>query len=221
MSSHDVVQEALRVLDADSEVLVRPTSKFHCSGVIPYCICGTLVYFLLGRTRNGKMLSFTGKSELISHNLYEAPATTAAREFYEESLGCVLSYDQCIAATQACDKNSVLVSTTPKNTLCYTFLVCVPFKRHYSLNFVRTRDFLSFINVHEAHLAEFQEIKGVCFETLNKIRYSWQSSGMSMTECQWNKIRALLPVIEDNVSHGLMDWRLRDEDDDIKYGTPP
>ena len=207
----DIVQKALSEIDRDIGLLSKPSASFHCSGVLPYCICGTLVYFILGRTRSGKLLTFTGKAEQRSYNSFEAPATTAAREFYEETLGCIMGYDQCLAATQACDKSSVLVSTTPKHTICYTFLVCVPFKRHYALNFARTRDFLSFINVNEPHLTEFCEIKGIGYETLVKISASWCSAGMNMSDAEWDKIKSLIPKDTDDNQLHLADWRYRED----------
>jgi len=162
---------------------------------------------LLGRTRNNKLCTFTGKSEPDVHNpsVFEAPAVTAAREFTEESLGAIIGYEQCLELCRMCDNDHVMVSTTPKQTLCYTFLMEVPYRRYYSTCFAKTRAFLDFLDLREYHyLREFVEIKGVCFETLNnKIRFAWRSSGMIASESEWHKVQRLMPTTPPQCSEPL------------------
>lgn len=188
-----MIDTAVQIVEREGTQHLRNAFKtFHCSGVIPYCLYGNACYFLLGKTRTGKLLTYTGKSEFVSDKtgLFEAPVVTAAREFFEESLGSIISYAQCLEACKACDKRKVVVSATPKNTVCYTFLIEVAYHRHYSSVFLKMKAFLEFMRLNAHHLNEFCEIKGVCFDTLNtKIRYAWWSSGMITSDAEWQKIQ--------------------------------
>jgi hypothetical protein len=179
------------------DVLKKNTDLFHCAGVIPYCLWGSSVYFILGKSRSNKLLSFTGKSEHCRNSgvpctMFESPCMTAARELYEESLGSILKYEQCVEATRACDLNHVMIGLSPKGTVVYSFLVEVPFRKHYTTCFAKIRTFLNFIDVREHYLNEFSELKVVCAETMNtKIKQNWRSSGMLTTEQEWQKIERL------------------------------
>lgn len=206
-------------LKTDPGKLRRCTNQFHCSGVLPYCSDGTHIYFILGKTRNCKLLTFTGKAELSGNSelgIFEDPCTTAAREMYEETLGAIMGYEHLLEATRSCDKDHVIVSSTPKGTLCYTFLIEVPYRRHYSICFSKIRSFLEFINIKDRHLCEFQELKAVCFDTLvSKIRYTWKGSGMITTDEEWGKITSLAPphmvAMGDTGSSEQCTWRSRHE----------
>lgn len=190
-----MINSATQLIETSgTQHLQKAFETFHCSGVIPYCLYGNACYFLLGKTRTGKLLTYTGKSELDREKagFFEAPVVTAAREFFEESLGSIISYTQCLEACKACDKEKVLVSSTPKNTVCYTFLIEVAYRRHYSSMFLKVKSFLEFMKLNGHQLNEFCEIKGVCFDTLNtKIRYAWWSSGMITSDAEWHKIEAI------------------------------
>lgn len=188
-----MIDSAIQLVETSgTQHLQNAFETFHCSGVIPYCLYGNACYFLLGKTRTGKLLTYTGKSELDRERagFFEPPVVTAAREFFEESLGSIISYAQCLEACKACDKRKVIVSATPKNTVCYTFLIEVAYRRHYSSVFLKVKSFLEFMKLNAHHLNEFCEIKGVCFDTLNsKIRYAWWSSGMITSDAEWLKIQ--------------------------------
>lgn len=197
-SNADLVQRSIkRMADEGVQHLAQPYERFHCSGVLPFCTWGSSTYFLLGKTRVGKLLTFTGKSEAHRENgaitnLFESPCTTAAREMYEESLGSILTYEQCLEGTRACGADRIMVGSSPKGTIVHTFLVEVPYRKHYSTCFAKARAFLNFIDVRDHHLCEFSELKGVCADTLNtKIKNSWRHSGMITSESQWNKIARL------------------------------
>ena len=196
----EVVSQAIKNIELRGTAhLSIPSQRFHCSGVLPYCLYGNACYFLLGKTRNGKLLTYTGKSEpdRDKPTMFEPPVVTGAREFTEESLGSIISYDQCLEACRLCDNTHVIISSTPKNTLCYTFLIEVPYRRHYSTCFSKVRGFLDFIGVRDHHLCEFTEIKAVCFETLNtKVRYAWRAAGKITLDSEWNKLQNLVPHIE-------------------------
>lgn len=193
---NDILQTTVNtLLDTGTQHLSAPASHFHCSGVLPYCIYGNTCYFILGKSRSGKLLTYTGKSEVDKSNgdKFEPPVVTASREFIEESLGAIISYDECLAACTACEADHVLVSLTPKNTLCYTFLIEVPHRRHYSTCFNKTRAFLDFIRMRDHHLCEFSEIKCICFDTLNgRVRSAWTTSGMLTRDDEWAKIQRIV-----------------------------
>jgi hypothetical protein len=200
--------------------LVKPSGIFHCSGVLPYCMYGNSVYFYLGRTRCGKLLTYTGKRDIEPDGSYEPPATTAAREFVEESLGTILAHAECLEKCRACDLSQVMLSHTPKNTPCYTFLVEVPFKRHYASCFAKARDFLDFVGVRDQRFFEFEEIKGVCFDTLNtKVRHAWHVAGMLTADDEWAKVQHIsssISVEEDRIGPPrpnrtfAENWRVRE-----------
>lgn len=218
----DLLQTTINtLLESGTAHLSAPATHFHCSGVLPYCIYGNTCYFILGKSRNGKLLTYTGKSEVdkADGDKFEPPVVTASREFIEESLGAIISYDECLAACAACEADHVLVSLTPKNTLCYTFLVEVPHRRHYSTCFNKTRAFLDFIRVREHHLCEFSEIKCICFDTLDgRVRSAWTMSGMLTRDDEWAKIQRI--VQQHRTSSALAYHQKYDDDgsaDDDKY----
>lgn len=222
----DAHQQAIDTLLAlGTAHLAAPAPHFHCSGVLPYCIYGNTCYFILGKSRNGKLLTYTGKSEpdKTDSELYEPPIVTASREFTEESLGAIISYDECLAACAACEADHVLVSLTPKNTRCYTFLIEVPHRRHYSTCFNKTRAFLDFIRVREHHLCEFSEIKCVCFDTLDgRVRSAWTTSGMLTRDDEWAKIQRIVQHHRQLTVSGRSRYGGDDDGsaDDDKFGPP-
>jgi predicted NUDIX family NTP pyrophosphohydrolase len=68
----------------------------YSAGVLPYAIVHGNVYLLLGMDRrDGSWSDFGGRSE---NGDMQDPRKTAAREFYEESSGCVMTHPSICAS---------------------------------------------------------------------------------------------------------------------------
>ena len=161
----------------------------YCSGVLPFCYYNKSVFFLLGRSRrNNRLVTFSGKNDLIEDD----PCETAARECYEETLGCLMDKKSLVDKIVKCKDSSILPSRTPRGMPCYTFLVEVPFKKHYVLTFHKTKSFINSINIKEHSLMEMTDIKWICAKSMTtKIKRLWQKSGILLDESQWDKIDSL------------------------------
>lgn len=159
----------------------------YCAGVLPYTDFNNSIYFLMGKSRrNGRLITFSGKNELFDESIEE----TAAREFFEESLGCVMDKS---SALNAIKKSSiVLTSKTPRNMPCYTYMIEIPFRKVYTISFHKTKNFLNEIKLRSFEYNEMCDIKWICAKSmLDKVRKQWERTGCLKEPEQWKKIEAL------------------------------
>ena len=71
--------------------MIHNKQKQYSAGIIPYTIRNNQIYYLLGRDwRDEGWSDFGGKCEEDDKN---KPKSTAIREFYEETMGSVLTYN--------------------------------------------------------------------------------------------------------------------------------
>ena len=75
--------------------------EIYSAGVLPYTIHKDTIYFLLGRDSENKWSDFGGRVEPKDKGDYDV---TAAREFYEETLGSVYDYDYTKKILKKCPK---------------------------------------------------------------------------------------------------------------------
>ena len=184
----------------------------YCSGVLPYTDFNNSIYFLMGKSRrNGRLVTFSGKNDMIDEGIEE----TAAREFFEESLGCIMDKASSLAAIKK--SKIILKSKTPRNMPCYTYVIEIPFRKIYTIAFHKTRDFLSEIKVKSFEFNEMCDIKWICARSmLDKVRKQWERTGCLTDPGEWKKIESLCakPYID------TKQWRITaknqiESDDDI------
>ena len=136
------------------------------------------IYFLLGKSRrNGRLVTFSGKNGAFDATQRD----TAAREFHEETLGAVVDRSTMLTMLHRC--NIVLESTTPRGQPCYTHVVEIPFRKHYTLCFMKTRCFLEAIRGARVRDVRHQVgVRAPC-----SVRYASNGRGSNLTsptECQ-------------------------------------
>lgn len=114
---------------------------------------------------------------------------------------------------------TILESKTPRGQPCYTYVVEIPFRKHYALCFTKTRGFLEAINVRGPEYLEMVDIKWVYARSmLTKIRKQWEKFGTLTSTHEWSKLERLCNLS----SADTLSWRatIQDDDDlDVGGGT--
>ena len=177
-----------------------------CAGVLPYTTFNNNVYFLLGKSRrSGRLITFSGKNSEFEASHVD----TAAREFFEETLGSVLDRNTMTSMLHRCE--TVLESKTPRGQPCYTYVVEIPFRKHYAQCFAKTRNFLEAINMRGPEYLEMVDIKWVCARSMmTKIRKQWEKFGTLTSMNEWSKLERLCNISGADTSN----WRTAVQDDD-------
>lgn len=184
----------------------------YCSGILPYCYYNNSLYFLLGKSkRNNRLITFSGKNDDIEDD----PCETAAREGYEETLGCILDKSSMLEKVRKCER--ILVSRTPRGMPCYTYVIEIPFRKHYSVSFSKTRDFLYCMGINKMyHLQEMTDIKWLCASTMfTKLRKGWERNGILKEQEEWDKLLSLVKTQSDGQWRKGLDESDLEDDDDI------
>jgi hypothetical protein len=156
----------------------RNTSKYS-AGILPYTfdIYGNC-FFLLGRDNDGDWSDFGGRCELKDNS---DEKNTASREFYEETLGSVLSINECIGKILPQNK---IISKTLNGSPYYMYLIDVE-HNNYPEQFTKT---LNFIKYHYSNdtksilkIVEKNSIRWVTRDTLiNCIENNQRDSPISL-----------------------------------------
>lgn len=182
----------------------------YCAGVLPYTSFNNNVYFLLGKSRrSGRLITFSGKNSEFDATRVD----TAAREFFEETLGAVMDRSTITAILNR--TKTILESKTPRGQPCFTYVVEIPFRKHYSLCFAKTRCFLEAINMRGPEYLEMCDIKWVCAKSMmTKIRKQWERFGTLTSLHEWSK----LEKISDLSLADAINWRAIQDDDDLDVG---
>jgi hypothetical protein len=184
------------------------TTYKYCSGILPYCYYNNSLYFLLGKSkRNNRLITFSGKND----ELEDDPRETAAREGYEETLGCILDKSSILEKVKKCDR--ILFSKTPRGMPCYTYVIEIPFRKYYSVSFGKTRDFLYCMGINKMyHLQEMTDIKWICANTMfTKLKRGWERNSILKDQEEWDKLLSLLKTQSD-----AQQWRKNLYESDIE-----
>lgn len=128
--------------DGDEEI-----KQITSAGILPFSVFKKRVYFLLGKESfepkfGDSWSDFSGKIEDG-----ETIEQGAAREFYEETAGCVMLLEQ---ARRKLEVGDYLLSSDlhPRESTSFrTYLLLVPYK-DYPLMFRRTKSFIQHPEVH-------------------------------------------------------------------------
>jgi len=149
----------------------------YSAGILPYSFdqSGKL-FFLLGKDNENDWSDFGGKCEFKDRN---DPINTATREFYEESLGAILSVQEC---TSLINEDNKIISNTLNGSPYYMYPIYIDFV-NYSDIFVKTSNYLKyqFDNTVTSKLIEKTAIRWVSVDTLlNSIENKNPSTPISL-----------------------------------------
>jgi len=137
-------------------------NNIYSAGILPYCKCQDgNIYFLLGRDYDNKWSDFGGRCEPKDKGEIEL---TAAREFWEESIGCIDEMET-IRVTLKYKKIPFVVSKTPIGNPYYMYLLKVPYSMNYRQNFTSSRSFISKIDVDKKYTEKF-DVRWVSKDTI-------------------------------------------------------
>jgi len=117
----------------------RSNFNKYSAGILPYTfdINGNCLV-LLGKDNEGDWSDFGGRSEFKDHN---DEKNTASREFYEETLGSILSINECIDKISNSSKK--IISKTLNGSPYYMFLIRVDYL-NYTDTFNKTANFIKY-----------------------------------------------------------------------------
>jgi hypothetical protein len=118
-------------------------------------------YFFLGKDWDNKWSNFGGACEVADRS---DPEITAARESWEETLGCIEDQD-LIKNTLGRYNTQCIKCKTPSGYPYYMYLVKVPFNTNYRHRFLSTKKFISKVNIDRKFL-EINDVKWVSYETI-------------------------------------------------------
>jgi len=116
--------------------------ELYSAGILPYSIHNGRVVWLLGRESYRNVWSdFGGHSEFRDNN---DPINTASREFFEETLGSVMTVKDAKKCIE--DKETIIVHSKTVMGHDYTmYMVHIPYDPVYRRIFARTRSFLNYL----------------------------------------------------------------------------
>lgn len=135
--------------------------EIYSAGILPYTNYKGSIYFLLGRDFDNKWSDFGGRVEPKDRSDYE---TTAAREFFEETLGSVYDYDYARKLIKKCPK---IVSKTGSGHYYYMYLLKIQYSDLIRTKFLSTKNFISnVITTIDKKYIEKNDIRWVSIETI-------------------------------------------------------
>ena len=117
----------------------RANNIRYSAGILPYTFDqDAKCYFLLGKDNENDWSDFGGRCEFKDKS---EPLNTATREFYEETLGAVLTVQECINKINV---NPVkIISKTLNGSPYYMYLLYIDYQ-NYSETFNKTSNFLKY-----------------------------------------------------------------------------
>jgi len=138
----------------------------YAAGVLPIAFRNNRVHFLLGEDiRNLGLADFGGKAE---RRLDKGLITnTAAREFFEETLGLSISNDQMVQRLLDPARHIALRGRTQNGNKYVMFVVEVPFVPEITTSFKKFSAFLRFKGIHKS-LVEKTGVEWLTIDELSK-----------------------------------------------------
>ena len=118
-------------------------------------------YFFLGKDWENKWSNFGGGCEPSDKFDTEI---TAAREAWEETMGCIGDFD-LIKNTLSKYNTHCILCKTPSGNPYYMYIVKIPFNHNYRQKFISTKKFTSKINIDKKFL-EINDVKWVSYQTI-------------------------------------------------------
>ncbi len=134
----------------------------YAAGILPVTVVAGQVLFLVGQDVRDKSWSdFGGKCERVDR---QDPSTTACREFYEETYGCLLDH-RALRRHMGPATCLPLRSRTQNNHPYWMFVVQVPFQPHLRNAFRKALAFLKHKNLCRVYVEKI-DVRWVTWETL-------------------------------------------------------
>jgi len=129
----------------------------YSAGILPYTIRDKTLYYLLGRDwRDEGWSDFGGKVEDKDNNNV---LNTAIREFYEETMGSVLSETELVSKM---NNNIKFIKSTTLNGSPYFMYFVYVNDEDYNKYFEKIYNFFIYMNVNDQRYIEKCEIRWVC-----------------------------------------------------------
>jgi hypothetical protein len=117
----------------------KSSSVRYSAGVLPYTFDQDgRCFFLLGKDNDNDWSDFGGRCEFKDRN---DEKNTATREFYEETLGSVLSIQECMEKIN--NNSTKIISKTLNGSPYYMFLIYIDYS-NYSDSFNKTANFMKY-----------------------------------------------------------------------------
>lgn len=116
---------------------------YYSAGVLPFCIHEGRILFLLGRDNEGTWSDFGGHSEIHDQGRWNI---TAAREFYEETIGSVLTIEQILERLESKKNYVCIYDRTLGNYNYYMYLLRIPYSAVYRGQFLSTHSFMRYLS---------------------------------------------------------------------------
>lgn len=166
-------------------------NKYSAAGVLFYAISmDNTLYFLLGKNNNNKWEGFGGNYEIKDK---KEPETTAARESWEETLGCIDDIENIKSMIK--NKDTLEIKTnTSTGKIFILYLVKIPFGTIYRDKFLSTYKFINKLNLPE-HFYEIQDIKWFSFDTI-KLSLEYNKSVIKLRNIFLSTIKSNISVIK-------------------------
>lgn len=122
--------------------------KNYAAGILPITWVDGVALFLVGEdVRDGSYSDFGGKMERYDRNVI----ATACREFYEESLGCIVDIKQIRA--RITPQTSILLRGKTQNlNTYYMYITEVPYLPHLRSTFHKLIGFLRAKNINRMYV---------------------------------------------------------------------
>jgi len=117
----------------------------YSAGVLPYTFDQDgKCFFLLGKDNDNDWSDFGGRCEFKDRN---DEKNTATREFYEETLGSVLTISECMEKINS--GSTKIISKTLNGSPYYMYLIYIEYT-NYSDSFNKTANFMKYHYLHDA-----------------------------------------------------------------------
>ena len=153
----------------------RSTINKYSAGILPYTfdLNGNCLV-LLGKDNEGDWSDFGGRSEFKDHN---DEKNTASREFYEETLGSILSINECI---DKIGNSKKIISKTLNGSPYYMFLIRVEYLNN-THTFNKTANFIKY------HYSQNNNLQNNFHKIFEKNTIRWVNIN-TLINCIENKI---------------------------------
>jgi len=143
--------------------------NIYSAGILPFYVNNKNIYFLLGKDPDGKWSDFGGRSELSDEGRWDI---TAAREFYEETIGSIMDIQTVLTKLQNKKSHLRIRDKTLNGYPYYMYTIKIAYKDIYRYNFRSTYSFIKYINSIDKKFdykyLEKTDIQWINIETIKK-----------------------------------------------------
>lgn len=135
--------------------------EIYSAGILPFYKKNDSIYFLLGKDNDNRWSDFGGKVE--AKDKFDKDIT-AAREFWEESMGAIYDYD-IIKKIIKYRKCPYIISKTISGHPYYMYLLKLDYSDNYRIRFISTKNFINKLNIDRKY-TEKNDIRWISIENI-------------------------------------------------------